>query len=566
MNRALLLILLLLSLNASAAIRYVDSAVSSSGNGQSWATAWKTLEDITGVSGGDIVYLQGTFTGHPTWHQWLIQGSGNNTNPIIYRVGQDVGHNSAVHINLSGSPGIVPSSGDTFRGIYIDGNYNDQRNLYLSGAFGGSGSHHADGFRLSYITFTNVPGNSGFISMNKFRFDHCYIPAQMDMNVFFYLSSSANGTDYYSNEIDHNIHYIGHGTGGNGDDGWQWISHTRFHHNTLIGVDLGGGDPEWRNHQDFIQSNGPYLMFDHNLMIGTCQYFILIENSTAHFRGFNNVYVAQSGTGWATAFGYAIGSTTNSGGTSDVIIANDTFDFEAATGAAISVGNSVGQPASAILVNNILYDSSINSYPNGGTISASNNYNGTSVSFVSRGGYGVGDYHLTSPNANVIDQGISPSWLTSIFTDDADGNTRTGTWDIGAYEYASGGGDVTAPTLNTATIGSSGTTITLAFDESVSVGSGGSGGWALTMSGGSAITLTYSSGSGSSSLVYSLSRTVNSGETVSSGLNYTQPGDGIEDSAGNDLANVSSHAVTNNSTQGGAVASGVWNIGNFKGQ
>jgi hypothetical protein len=68
------------------------------------------------------------------------------------------------------------------------------------------------------------------------------------------------------------------------------------------------------------------------------------------------------------------------------------------------------------------------------------------------------------------------------------------------------------------------------------------------MSGGAA-TMTYSSGSGSSSLVYTLNRTVNVGETGT--VAYTQPGSGVEDMSGNDLATIGSAAVTNNSSQGG---------------
>jgi hypothetical protein len=66
------------------------------------------------------------------------------------------------------------------------------------------------------------------------------------------------------------------------------------------------------------------------------------------------------------------------------------------------------------------------------------------------------------------------------------------------------------------------------------------------MSGG-AVSLAYASGSGSNTLVYNLSRTIYSGETGT--VSYTQPGNGIEDAAGNDLANISSSAVVNNSTQ-----------------
>lgn len=108
------------------------------------------------------------------------------------------------------------------------------------------------------------------------------------------------------------------------------------------------------------------------------------------------------------------------------------------------------------------------------------------------------------------------------------------------------GQDLTAPTLSSATIGSSGTSITLAFSESVLVGIGGNAGFTLSLSGGSA-TLSYASGSGSSSLVYNISRTIYSGETGT--ISYTQPGSGIEDAAGNDLASFSNSSITNNSSQ-----------------
>lgn len=110
--------------------------------------------------------------------------------------------------------------------------------------------------------------------------------------------------------------------------------------------------------------------------------------------------------------------------------------------------------------------------------------------------------------------------------------------------------DTTPPTLSTATIGTNGTTWTLVFDEPVSIGAGGSDGWAVTMTTAGAVTLTYASGSGSTTLIYTGSPTVNSGDTVATGLDYTQPGDGIEDASGNDLATISSNAVVNNSTQG----------------
>jgi hypothetical protein len=128
-----------------------------------------------------------------------------------------------------------------------------------------------------------------------------------------------------------------------------------------------------------------------------------------------------------------------------------------------------------------------------------------------------------------------------------------GTPDRGAFQFDAGGGDTTPPTVNSATINNLGTTITFACNETVSIGAGGNGGFTLSMSGG-AVTATYASGSGSSSLVYNLSRTVLQVETGTD--SYTQPGNGVEDTAGNDLATYSGGTVTNGSTQTGGGSSG----------
>lgn len=52
------------------------------------------------------------------------------------------------------------------------------------------------------------------------------------------------------------------------------------------------------------------------------------------------------------------------------------------------------------------------------------------------------DYHLASTDAGARDFGISDPG-SGLFADDIDGVTRAGTWDIGADEYASGGGGST---------------------------------------------------------------------------------------------------------------------------
>lgn len=116
---------------------------------------------------------------------------------------------------------------------------------------------------------------------------------------------------------------------------------------------------------------------------------------------------------------------------------------------------------------------------------------------------------------------------------------------ITALRVGPGTTDVTAPTVSSATIDSTGTTLTLVMSEPTTYGAGGNGGLTITPSGG-ASTATFSSGAGTTTLVWTLSRTIQQGETVT--RSYTNPGNGFEDAAGNDLGNFSGAAVTNNST------------------
>lgn len=112
---------------------------------------------------------------------------------------------------------------------------------------------------------------------------------------------------------------------------------------------------------------------------------------------------------------------------------------------------------------------------------------------------------------------------------------------IALYDPFAGGADVTAPTLTSATIPAGGTTVVFTFSEPIQFGAGGSTGWTLSLSGG-AVTLSSPTGTGTANITFQLSRTVSSGETGT--RTYTQPGNGFEDNAGNDLASVSSAAIT----------------------
>jgi len=141
-------------------------------------------------------------------------------------------------------------------------------------------------------------------------------------------------------------------------------------------------------------------------------------------------------------------------------------------------------------------------------------------------------------------------------------NGSTGVLTVGVaagyYTFAPTSGptayDSTPPTLSSITIGTNGTSWTYAYSEAVQCLTTGNccTPWTVSMTTAGAITQSYASGSGTSSIVCTGSPTVNSGDTKASGATFTQTGNLIEDLAGNDLATVTNHAVTNNSTQGSA--------------
>jgi len=115
--------------------------------------------------------------------------------------------------------------------------------------------------------------------------------------------------------------------------------------------------------------------------------------------------------------------------------------------------------------------------------------------------------------------------------------------------------DTTPPTLTTVTIETNGTSWTYVYSEAVTCAptSDCCDDFTVDVAGGP-IAQIYASGSGSNTVVCTGSPTVLSGEAVTAGLDYMQPGDGIEDLAGNDLASIDDKAVTNNSTQTTGIA------------
>jgi hypothetical protein len=113
------------------------------------------------------------------------------------------------------------------------------------------------------------------------------------------------------------------------------------------------------------------------------------------------------------------------------------------------------------------------------------------------------------------------------------------------------GEDTTPPTVSSIAIGTNGTTWTFAYNEAVTCASTANccDDFIAAMSTAGPISLSYYSGSGTSSVVCTGSPAVYLGDTVANGgIDYTTVTNGIEDGSGNDLASFIDKAVTNNST------------------
>jgi len=103
MNRLSFAVVLFLSLSLPlfATDWYVDKTVASSGNGQSWATAWKNFSNINwgSVQPGDIINISGGNDSTVYYETLDINDAGTTNNYITIRGGIDAGHNGKAIID-----------------------------------------------------------------------------------------------------------------------------------------------------------------------------------------------------------------------------------------------------------------------------------------------------------------------------------------------------------------------------------------------------------------------------------------------------------------------------------
>jgi hypothetical protein len=532
----LVLVSLLLALPAMGANRYVRTSSAGSNNGTDWNNAWNMTSlnaNWASVSAGDTIWMAGG-----TYTTGMVMGkSGASGNPILIK--------RPLATDATPTAAAGWSSG-----------FDSQVIIAPSSALPISWTALNVG---SYVTFDGRVDSGIRCALDNSGAGDPYPGA-----VCFVRSSAGGQTDISFNNMDlagpaPNSTAFNYGTqykcGVSLDAGWNAnqkltnisFSHCRIHGGADLVIIVNGVSIlfEYCKFYDNVVQSGPTAPHDNMFEVNECAGFIMRYCELYHwavegFRPYGNVSnVEIYGNLWrdtVNSVGRCIEPDSSVGSSwGPLKLYNNTFANVQLT--IISQGGFSWTFASGSEgKNNLSYNADTVGSSFGLTVA--NNISAVSGKFLN---VAADNYHLASATS-------AGTTLSSPYNADADGITRgaDGTWDIGAFEFPAT--DTTPPTLSSATIPSAGNVLNLVFSEPVTFGAGGNAGWSFTMSGG-AVTATYSSGSGSSTLVYALSRTVNSGETKTAGLNYTQPGNGVEDSAGNDLVTISGASVVNNSTQ-----------------
>lgn len=429
-----------LSSDAAAAVRYVDNTATGSNSGTSWADAWTSLGAIKGLSPGDTVYISGGTSGKTYPISNWSPPRGSSSSPITYAVGQDTGHNGMV--TFTGSGNFLQNN---LSDIVINGEVGGQRRM--TAAAGYTWFIYEDGgntnrFKVLYMNFYSPIWLRG--SYVEIGYSKGVAPlSMMDDSFIAHIGDySGAASGWGINKFHHNDIQVNRiKTSGFGQDGLKWCANIDVYNNTLRSV--YNASYSGNQHNDGWQGNGAYVRFNSNYFENFLSYPIYLESygNTSHWRIYNNVIYSgtESGIDWGAQQAIAIGFNPSSPGTfTDFIIANNTIIGNGKTrGIHFNYPDAGSVGSDVYIVNNIIYNSQSTVLYSDSLTAVANNIGGTAgLIFVNNDIYPNGNFHLTASATAAIGKGISPAYLTAAFTTDADGNTRTGTWDIGAYQFA----------------------------------------------------------------------------------------------------------------------------------
>jgi len=442
------LVFLLLSAYVSATDYFVDNQASGSNTGTSWADAWESFSDIAwgSVGAGDTVYISGGSSSKEYNEKLNIGTSGVSGNPVYVKAGAALGdpaHSGTVIIDVGDSGYGIESHDDW---IVIDGN-------------------DGDGNRMIEVRNTGSYG--------------IYLQGEASVIKYVYLHHTGDKGLVLKGDSDSEIAYCRitdtwrHGIASSCQDDppLAYGDCGKIHHNEIVqigedGLNLGQGVDVYDNvignfidgnsYSDGIQVYGGYLRIWNNIFYASdCKsgganalLFIELYGDSAsrefdHIRVYNNFfYVSDCVYDQGRYFGITLKmhDHTQHDTARDIVIANNDFIDLRYTAIRMDSHDSSSKWRDLLIQNNLFencegeigldsgdYDSSV--------ITGNSCIDGASFVSYSVGNADAGDFHLTESDTCAIDQGVD---LSAYFTEDKDGNVRTGSWDIGAYEFQSG--------------------------------------------------------------------------------------------------------------------------------
>jgi hypothetical protein len=445
----------------SATTWYVDGTAIGSNNGTSWTNAWTNLSSISGVKGGDTVYISGGPSGSSQTYSvnnWAPVG-GTSGSIITYQIGQDSAHNGTAIFSGSGTF-VNPSSYTSIVGDAGDGKMHFQASGFVTILWWQRGNLAS--VRLGYINFGQMGSNGMnpedvmFLdTCSAFEFDHNYLfmtsPTANSWLYFVSTDPSWDGTRFHDNEV-HVPGYYRQGPDfieAGGASGYSIYNNRFIAYNTAAAANNV-------QHQDGWQDTGgsSYIKIYNNYVANagnSCFFGDACYSGFTHMWIYNNVGVIAIPmvSGWypegITIFPDCDPSTKTF---TDVQVMNNIMvDMDSEPAVHMSplpaYPNAVWNNCSC--QNNISINTGVGS-PSGsfwlpsGVIAANNvsfnlsSDNGYFVKYVQYGA--TSDFHLTSAANALIGQGANES---AYFTTDFNGNLRpqTGAWCIGPYEYGS---------------------------------------------------------------------------------------------------------------------------------
>jgi hypothetical protein len=466
---------------------YVDKDASGSNNGASWTNAWVSFSAInwSSVKPGDTIYISGGTTSKIYYEQLHINASGSDGSPITIKVGEESEHDGTVIITNRNGHGVY--IGRDY--ITINGNVDNEQRIRITGSSGGgvfgSSSHH---IILTYLEIDNNgdtgEGHESGIELNWFdgsgfqaEISYCKIYDNSQDQIK--LSGGTGPQGYVRFQIHHNeifkLHDDGIESDSYGVDFYENVIHTVEVEYATSGAHIDGAAMNAGYHR--VYNNVFYNLRGGN----ACIYPNLFKGtSDGHIRIYNNLVYNDLPLGELYPMkGLEFAPQMSMNYVSDVIIANNIFSGMPRIGASLWFTDNM---VDFYFVNNIIHNCdrlkdnvafvtgdgtyTDGSWGDGADVTIDYNImhagpegrNPMAISYRENWGY-YDDFieqsdcqeHINGNVDPLLDANYKPQAgslaigngvdMSAYFTTDMDGNTRSGSWDIGAFE----GYDVPAP-------------------------------------------------------------------------------------------------------------------------